>query len=433
MSEKLIGVIAHKDQDTTIKPIETTLSPAIQTALIDVSQALDSWNLDHGRQQPPCSLFYFNLPPRNNKIFQLLVITIPFKDEINRRAIIYVEAPGAVTIPLFDQIAVSTDQEKLKNNLSQLIEDPKDVEKLNNAFLSDLIILPDPANNLLEIKNGQYCIKKLDSTRVEYCQLLDNKTIDPPQIIPPSPPTPITTEIIDNKSIETTLIQIDSRIKDRKIGGKFVGGITIHGEEFSPPGHNSNNRQDFHMLPYENGYVPRKTFPDFMSTIDPKLKILHILYYLRLQSPISRNIQLDNTLIINFITDQNNQNRVHVMWEMPVHDVDASSRPVHFTAAYFNCSKHDWQQLRSIGDIDPNNWEKILNTTFSGINQATKRRSVSNLALVDVDRLIPDHLIKHIQGGDITGNDIYHIARTTQLDLTAISKRSFSKPLPAYS
>lgn len=459
MSERKIGVLAPKNQQITIRPTETeTLHDKTQSGVILVTRSLNSWAQDHGYDQS-CNMFHLDYQNGN----QLLVVTIPFKgQDKNYAALVFTKATSQEIGIISKKITESNSQEELKNTLCQLIGDGKEVEGMENAILNNLVFLPDSANDLLRDKGNSFDIvqnfRELNENRVKHRSLKTKpkETVNFPNnaqtelknepSIKEKPPErqtqkqPIKIKREQSKKIETVdekeLQEIDSRIKDRKLWGKFVGGVVIHGEEFAPPENNLNNHSDYVVLPFIDGHSQK----DFEEKIDRRLDMLTFSYYDDCQNQESghqmhhlpEGIEINNALIISYVSDKNDQDRIHVVFNIRSNHRDSASRPIYYVKAYFNCNRDDWQKLKSLGEINPDNWERFIQIAFDGIDQATNRRSVEEITMIDVNKFIPEYLVQNFSETEYTTSLCFYIMKQqkNKLDLTAVSRYRFSKPYP---
>ncbi len=239
---------------------------------------------------------------------------------------------------------------------------------------------------------------------------------------------------------EAELQAIDKSITRRYLGGKFVGGVNIHGEEFAPPSHNLENYDDFQTLP-KNEETKAHSFSAVVQQFDPRLSILSLSYYTnKLEKHAPKGIDVENGLVVTKVTDINDPGLVHSILNMRDTNRDYKGRDTLFTNAYFRLPIMDWVKLEESGLKEPSIWERFIQIAFKGIDNATTRVPRTGVTVVDATKLIPEDLVRGLRiypnqkFRKFIWNDMYEVLATqkSKLDLSAITHRPFAVPLPIF-
>jgi len=390
---------------------------------------------------------------------ETLFVQIPFNQEGKTSSAAIVLQTDSRTREIISQLLTSpgTTQEALKEYLIALLEpsgtkiDPEKINTTTLAYLSSsankLVLtatkgetipfskeLAEPLKSEINIEFLPHLKKQsepipastpLMSTVVKKTEPLDvnfTTVAEPKKHI---------TEIITKNEAE--LKKIDETVTKRALEGKFIGKVTIHGEQFSSPDHNLSNTKDYHVLPEKSTTFIRKHF-------DPsnRMSAFYLSCYedaaMNLDSPYRHTpegFNFSDGLNIAYIRNPDDKNLTRLMIFMPNTDRDGAMRRTYFCILYCEIPTSRFEELNELIKKNPENAERFIQIAFAGLDEATGRVPVKKASIIDIDKYIPlGILTDKVRKGYNLQFFMSDAKRKGLLNTNAITTYNFSQPYP---
>jgi hypothetical protein len=234
---------------------------------------------------------------------------------------------------------------------------------------------------------------------------------------------------------EDRLQEIDKLTFDRKILGKFVGEVNIHGIQVSKPDFNLRNEEDYLSLPGEKGST--STHREF----DPTYKIFSFseacFHDAHARGDYKRTpdgYNFSDSVNLVHILDPNNPKITRLMIMTPNGQSDASQRPTKFCSLFCQISTVEFKKLEELIKSNPGNAERFIEIAFAGLDNSNANRTpLKKVSIIDVDKYIPaDEMDEKNKKAINLDFFMQRMKSKNLLHTSAITTYEFSRPLPEF-
>lgn len=394
---------------------------------------------------------------KNNNDKETLFVQIPFNQEGETSSATVVLQTDSRTREIISQLLTSPGltQEALKEYLIALLQpsgtkiDPEKINSTTLAYLSssgNRLALTATRNGtapfsdkLAEPFKSQVNIETLPNRREEPKLVPASTPLMPTAVKKTEPVSPLAakerktiTEVVTEDEAE--LKKIDETLSRRAIKGKFVGEVIIHGQQYSSPDHNFDNRSDYHVLPEES-----RTFVENYDPTNRTFAFYEACYNDahggQIDRPEYRNtpegLNFFESLNITHIRNPDDNNLTRLMIFMPNNDRDASMRPTNFCELFCEIPTSRFEELNELIKKNPENAERFVQIAFAGLDDATGRVPVKKVSVINIDKYIPMGILTDkVRKGYNLEFFMRDAKRKGLLNTNAINTYSFSRPLP---
>lgn len=229
-------------------------------------------------------------------------------------------------------------------------------------------------------------------------------------------------EIRSTGNEEAKLQEIDKTIRERHIFGKFSGAITLHGQQLTDENFDRHRERDFIVHP-----------PVSMWQFDSSEHIRTLFEIVR--SGILKNDRTGlgssfaNSHVFSYMRDRTNPSMSRIHFAFADLNSDAVGRHNGAFVVTLDLPTDSLNQLLPIVKSNPDMANLFYEIATNGLDtsEATKRPQTTQLALIDLDSMIPEQQLRQKAAPDTSLNQLVN-AYSGMLDRSAISYLNYSKP-----
>ncbi len=381
-------------------------------------------NNDPQKTNPSLAIALQTDPTTRSLIYELLTNPGTTQDAI-KEYLVELLKPGEISIDpnQIDATKLVTFPQafKLASQLARLSEDEgKKAEEIKKSFKNQVHL-----NNILASTNKSSVVE--DSTpliptlakKTKELQRKENENIKK-------------VETEDEEALQI----IDNTINDRRVRGKYRGGLIIHGKQFSPETYNVNTTRDvdYELLPliekYPGNWEEEIGYLRFRNMIDPIQQLFTFGEVIskdntdRLQEVSPQGINFQESLNIIHFKDANDLKKTWIAILAPNTQRDASSRRTHFAMLFCSIPTNNLENLLNLINKNLDNAERFIQITFAGIDdnimRPTGRIPLNKVAIIDLEKYLPKSLFETEAQGKNRVNKGFHDQFMSDLKIKGI-------------
>ncbi len=189
---------------------------------------------------------------------------------------------------------------------------------------------------------------------------------------------------------EDRLQEIDELTSDRKILGKFVGEVNIHGVRVSASDFNLRNEKDFFSL------SDMRTFSETMIKFDPsnRMYAFNEACFADVTNKTNRyspdGFDFNDSVSFAYLTDPTDPKITKLMISGLNSQADVSRRPTRLYHLFCDVPSLEFKKLEKLIKENPENAERFIEIVFAGLdNSNVGRIPVKKVSIIDIEKYIP--------------------------------------------